>query len=106
MLNHIAAVFRALGEPMRLRILEALGTAEQSVNQLVAATGTSQPNVSKHLGLLLNAGLVRRRKDGVSVYYSVAGDVPLRLLHLAASKIEDAPWQTLRSRIKFGRTSH
>jgi ArsR family transcriptional regulator len=52
------------------------------VNELVAATGTSQPNVSKHLSVLVNAGMLRRRKAGVKVCYSLAGETPLRLVSL------------------------
>ncbi len=83
----IARVFTALGEPMRLRLLDALSTGERSVNELVVATGTSQPNVSKHLSVLVNAGLVRRRKDGAKVCCSVAGETPLQLIRLMQAKV-------------------
>lgn len=81
-MESMARVFHALGEPMRLRLLNALSTGEQSVNELVAATGTSQPNVSKHLSVLFNAGMLRRRKEGVKVYYALAGERPLELVGL------------------------
>lgn len=81
-MESMARVFHALGEPMRLRLLNALSTGEQSVNELVAATGTSQPNVSKHLSVLVNAGMLRRRKEGVKVYYALAGERPLELVGL------------------------
>ncbi len=71
-LELIAARFRMLAEPMRLRILHAIGEAEMSVTELVEATGAGQANVSKHLGLLLDAGLVARRKEGLMVYYRVS----------------------------------
>ena len=67
----IAARFRVLAEPMRLRLLHALGRDEVTVGQLVQATGGGQANVSKHLAILLDAGIVRRRKEGLSVYYRV-----------------------------------
>lgn len=68
----IAARFRVLAEPMRLRILHTLGKSEMSVTELVESTGAGQANISKHLGLLLDAGLVARRKEGLNVFYSVA----------------------------------
>ncbi len=68
----IAARFRVLAEPMRLRLLHALGDIEMSVSELVEATGAGQANVSKHLGIMLDAGLVGRRKEGLNVFYRVA----------------------------------
>jgi len=70
----IAARFRALAEPMRLRILHSLGDSEMSVGELVEATGAGQANVSKHLAVLLDAHLVARRKEGLSVFYRVADE--------------------------------
>ena len=70
----IAARFRALGEPMRLKILHALGKDEISVGDLVEATGAGQANVSKHLAVLLDAHLVARRKEGLNVFYRVADE--------------------------------
>ncbi len=81
-MEFMARVFAALGEPMRLRLLDALSAGERSVNELVAATGTSQPNASKHLSVLVNAGMLLRRKEGVKVCYSLAGEMPLRLVSL------------------------
>jgi ArsR family transcriptional regulator len=68
----IAGRFRVLAEPMRLRLLHALGDGELSVSELVDATGAGQANVSKHLGIMLDAGLVGRRKEGLNVFYRVA----------------------------------
>lgn len=81
-------VFPALGAPIRLRILDALSTGERNVNQLVIANGTSQPNVSKHLGVLVNAGMVRRRKDGAKVCCSLAGEMPLRLMRMVQGQVQ------------------
>lgn len=68
----IAGRFRVLAEPMRLRLLHALGDAEMSVSELVEATNAGQANVSKHLGILLDSGLAARRKAGLNVFYRVA----------------------------------
>ena len=71
-LELIAARFRAMSEPMRLKILHALIDGEMSVGQLVEKTGAGQANISKHLSKLLEAGMVSRRKAGLCVYYSIA----------------------------------
>jgi DNA-binding transcriptional ArsR family regulator len=68
----IAARMRVIGDANRIRILDLLRDGELSVNQITERLGTSQQNASKHLGLLLQAGIVARRKEGTSSYYSVA----------------------------------
>lgn len=67
----ISQRFRALSDPMRLKILYTLKSGEKSVSEIVDRTGGSQSNVSKHLSLLLNQGLVGRRREGTSAYYSI-----------------------------------
>jgi ArsR family transcriptional regulator len=68
----VADRFRALGEPARLRILNALRSGETAVGDLVTLTGLSQANVSKHLQVLHHLGFVSRRKQGLFVYYALA----------------------------------
>ena len=68
----IAARFRAMGEPMRLRLLMALQAGERNVTDLVKELSTSQANISKHLGVLASVGLLSRRKQGLNVYYAIA----------------------------------
>lgn len=70
--DRVAERFRVIGEPMRVRLLEALRDGEATVQDLQAATGGSQQNVSKHLGVLHREGIVRRRKDGNFSVYSIA----------------------------------
>jgi DNA-binding transcriptional ArsR family regulator len=70
----IADRFRVLGEPMRIRLLDALREAPASVQELQHATGASQQNVSKHLGVLLRSGLVSRRKEGNFSLYAIADE--------------------------------
>lgn len=67
-----AKLFRGLGDPMRLAILQALASGERRVTDLVAELGTSQPNVSGHLACLKECGLVVDRPDGRAVHYSLA----------------------------------
>jgi ArsR family transcriptional regulator len=68
----IAARFRALSEPTRLKLLIALEEGEKNVTELVKATGATQTNVSRQLSVLTTAGLLARRKNGLSVIYSIA----------------------------------
>lgn len=75
----IAERFRVLGEPMRIRILDRLRGGPMSVGELTAALGTSQQNVSKHLGVLSGAGLVIREKEGNTVRCRIADESVLRL---------------------------
>jgi DNA-binding transcriptional ArsR family regulator len=70
----IAERFRVLGEPMRIRLLDALREAPATVQELQQATGASQQNVSKHLGVLLRSGLVSRSKDGNFSLYAIADE--------------------------------
>jgi DNA-binding transcriptional ArsR family regulator len=66
-----AKIFRALGDPSRLAVLEALRDGPKCVSDLVALTGLSQPNVSGHLAFLRECGLVAREQRGRFAYYSV-----------------------------------
>ena len=70
----IAERFRVLAEPMRIRLLDALRDGEATVQELQETTGASQQNVSKHLGVLLRAGIVARRKEGNFAVYSIADE--------------------------------
>ena len=70
----IARRFRVLGEPMRIKLLDRLRDGAASVAELQDATGASQQNVSKHLGVLLQSGLVARRKQGNFARYEIADD--------------------------------
>ena len=71
LIERIAERFRVLGEPMRIKLLEALREEDATVQDLQEATGASQQNVSKHLGVLLRAGIVGRRKEGNFSVYSI-----------------------------------
>jgi DNA-binding transcriptional ArsR family regulator len=70
----IAGRFRALSEPMRIKLLDRLREGEVSVQELTEAIGSTQQNVSKHLGVLRLAGIVGRRRAGNYVYYSIVDD--------------------------------
>ena len=84
----VAERFRALGEPARLHIMNALRTGEQTVGELVEATGFGTANVSKHLQLLHASGFVTRRKEGLFVFYGLAGDDVFRLCDIMCGRLE------------------
>lgn len=71
-MQHVADYFRALSEPLRLKILNALREEEHNVGELTELCECSQANVSKHLTLLARAGIVQRENRGTSVYYRIA----------------------------------
>ena len=70
----IAQRFRVLAEPTRIKLLDRLREGEATVQELQEATGASQQNVSKHLGVLLSAGFVGRTKRGNFSCYEIADD--------------------------------
>lgn len=86
-LELVAARFRALGEPLRLRLLNRLMEGECSVSALVGATGAGQANVSKHLGILRDAGLVAFRKEGAASVYRVADPALRELCDLVCRRV-------------------
>lgn len=83
----VAERFRVLGDRARLRLLQALGDGERTVAGLALACETSQANASKHLSVLLRAGLVARRKEGLYVYYRAADPSVFQLCDLVCGSI-------------------
>lgn len=100
----IARRFRVLGDPSRLRLLDLLSREEASVQELTETLGTTQQNVSKHLGVLLQAGLVARRKIGNYVFYSVPDESVFALCeHVCGSLAEQV--ESLRGVVVDGASS-
>ncbi|MEB3222516.1 MAG: metalloregulator ArsR/SmtB family transcription factor [Candidatus Sericytochromatia bacterium] len=84
----IAGYFRVLADPMRLRLLNTLQGGERTVAQLMAATGGNQANVSKHLRVLLDAGLVARRKEGTNAWYAIGDPAVYALCEIVCARRE------------------
>ena len=80
-------VFKALGDPTRLMIIKMLAKCEKCVCEIIPKTGKSQPTISAHLKILHEAGLLKSRKEGLSVYYRLADD-SIKELIKAAEKIK------------------
>jgi len=94
-LEKIALSFRALSEPTRLLILQELKSGVKTVNELVEVVGTSQPNVSKQLRTLLDAGFITKEQKGVFVYYQMQGDFVLRLCELVCERLNQQARESL-----------
>ena len=88
-LELLAERFRVLGDPLRLKLLNSLGERERSVTELVEKTGASQANVSKHLSVLLQAGLISRRKEGLFVYYACVDPKVFQICDVVCGSLRD-----------------
>lgn len=86
-LREVADQFRVLGEPMRLKILQALCTGPQTVGQIVTATGATQSNISRHLSLMAASGVITRQKNGQFVYYRMNNPLTMRLCELVHEEL-------------------
>jgi ArsR family transcriptional regulator len=86
-LQRVAEQFRLLGEPMRLKILQALCVKPLPVGEIVAATGATQSNISKHLTLLASGGVITRQKDGQFVYYGMTNPLTMKLCELVHKEL-------------------
>ena len=86
-LDLMADKFRMLSDSTRLAILRALMGGERNVTQVVEETGRNQANVSKHLKMLADSGLVARRKEGLQVFYTLDDPLVERLCKLVCETI-------------------
>jgi ArsR family transcriptional regulator len=87
-LELVARRFAVLAEPMRLRLLQSLFDGEKNVNALVRLTGGTQANVSRHLLTLTEAHLLKRRKAGLQVFYTIADPTIFKLCELVCGSLE------------------
>jgi DNA-binding transcriptional ArsR family regulator len=84
----VAERFKALADPARVRLLNALRDGERSVGDLVDDAGLTQANASKHLARLHQLGFVTRHRDGLHIYYALADRDVLKLCELMCGRIE------------------
>ncbi len=96
-LRLVAARFRALADPTRLRVLAVLMQGERSVQELVRATGLGQPNVSRHLGVLRREQIVERRAEGNRGVYRIHDPTITRLCRIVCDGLSDRLNQNLES---------
>lgn len=90
MLAFVADYFKVLSETSRLMVLDNLrSSGSMNVTQLVEATGLGQANLSKHLKLLTQAGILKRTPQGVSVYYEIADPMIFELCELVCDRVKE-----------------
>jgi DNA-binding transcriptional ArsR family regulator len=88
-LNLKAKLFRGLGDPTRLSILESLRNGEKTTTQIVLESGHNQSNVSNHLACLLDCGLVQNRRQGRNIFYSIRDKKVSKLLEQSDAILSD-----------------
>jgi DNA-binding transcriptional ArsR family regulator len=86
-LADVARYFGALSVPMRLKILNALREGERNVGELTALTGCTQANVSKHLAVLAQCGMVGKEARGTNAYYRIVDPRVYRLCDLVCNQL-------------------
>ena len=89
----IARRFRVIGKPMRIRLLDRLRDGEATVGELSEALSASQQNISKHLAVLADVGILGRRKEGNHVFYRVVDEGVFALCEAVCGSVQ----QQLRS---------
>jgi len=89
-LELVASRFRVMAEPVRLRILQLLEReGEMSIGELTETLNLSQPNVSKHVKILIESGLVARRQEGNTVYCTICDDSVFELCDVVCSSLRE-----------------
>lgn len=86
----VAEYFDVLSEPSRLRVMYAVCSGEKSVSEVLELCGSSQANVSRHLAALNKAGILLRRKEGATVYYSIADNATVDMCQTVCAKIAES----------------
>ena len=98
----IAAYFQVLAEPTRLQILNLLRSGERNVSELAQLCGFTAANISRHLAVLMQQGLVAREGRGTSVYYRIADESVYALCDLVCGNIARRLDRAVASRKAFG----
>jgi len=88
-LQAVADLFSVLSEPTRLRILQMLQRGPATVGEIMAATAIKQANASKQLGILYQAGMLSRAKEGNAVRYSIRLPLVFDLCDLVCTSLRD-----------------
>ena len=81
-IEQTSRAMKAMSHPLRLKIISVLGDQEVSVQDIVEKVGTSQSNISQHLAIMRDKGVLRTRKDANRVFYRVGDLRTLEVLHM------------------------
>lgn len=104
-LKQVAAYFQALSEPTRLQILNLLRTGERNVGELAQLCGYTSANISRHLAVLTQQGLVKRESRGTSGYYRIADESVYALCDLVCGSIARQLERAASGRQSFARSA-
>lgn len=84
-------IFKALADPTRLKILECIQNDEKCICEVIPFTGKSQPNVSQHLKVLKNAGIIQERKEGTRIMLKISNPEMYRIIDLVKQLSQKPP---------------
>jgi len=101
-INFKSTVFDALGDPSRLKILDFLRGGEKCACDIVPTVGFAQPTVSRHLKVLIDCGILKRRKEGNRMLYSVTSRKIYDLIDMVDSRLIDSLSRNVIARIQQG----
>ncbi len=101
-INFKSTVFEALGDPSRLKILDFLRDGEKCACDVVPTVGFAQPTVSRHLKVLIDCGILKRRKEGNKMLYSVTSPKIYDVIDLVDSRFIDSLSRNVIARIRQG----
>jgi len=102
MINFKSTVFRALGDPSRIKILDFLRTGEKCACDIVPTVGFAQPTVSRHLKVLIDCGILKRRKESNKMFYSTTSPRIYDLIDLVDSNFVESLSRNIITRIQQG----
>lgn len=88
-IEHVARRFRTLGDATRLMVIQSLMNGPKAVGDIVAATGKTQANVSKHLAVLAEEGILSRTRDGNHIIYEVTDSLVFQLCDLVCGSVRN-----------------
>ena len=97
----VAAYFQALSEPTRLQLLNLLREGERNVGEMAQLTGFTAANISRHMSMLSQHGMVARESRGTSVYYRIADESIYALCDLVCGNIARQHERTNKQRLAF-----
>jgi DNA-binding transcriptional ArsR family regulator len=86
-LSPVADYFKVLSEVTRLQVLCSLKSGAKNVTEIIEATGLGQANVSKHLKVLTQAGIVSRQPQGINVFYEIVDPIIFELCELVCDRL-------------------
>jgi DNA-binding transcriptional ArsR family regulator len=100
--NFRSTIFRALADPNRIKIIEFLRIGERCACEIVGEVGFAQPTVSRHLKVLTDTGILRRRKEGNKMIYSITYPKIHELIDLVDARFIDSLSKNVIAMVRQG----